>query len=456
MLNLCSRLLPQLLITVSDYHRCDDNKDVLTPIECVIPPRSKSAKGYIMIGKCRYTWKNNAVEKRCRSQNETDPVATVPVYDYKRNTTFANVFCAICNDVYVTNITYWKMKVNFPNKIERDSARNKSLQLLLNIYNWSVVPHPPRSAKFCIPQPGAMLANDYKLPTKFNYTLRFLCRKYVLPVQTFPDPKQFRNPHCGRLSSVQTQNFSCCYPTGTRSTFHQSFSLIFSFNPKGSQILGESALSDKPKTTEVSVPFEVLCMHFLDKHSSISLTRYNRNDTHCPRCFAFNIADVVMYDNGTVFLPPRRALYNNDSYILINNTILFCANVTKGEARFSSISSRNSSVSSVLTIIGSVVSLTSLVFFLMTRFLFQELRSLHGRNLISLSCALLTFQVLFLVSDQSQTGVVCDVITGTLHYTLLAMFAWMSAVAYDVSNTLTSKGKTTRTIVRGTDCFPIP
>ena len=406
-----------------------------------------------MIGKCRNTWKKRAVEKLCLCQNATDPVATVPVYDYERKTSFANVFCAVCNDVDVTNITYWKVKVNFPNKINRDSARNKTLQSFLKNCSWSTLPHPPRSAKFCISQPGAMLADGYNLSTNLGYTLRSLCRKYVLPVKTFPDKKLFKNPHCGRLSSVRSQEFRCFYRT---EFWERSFSLIFSFHPKVKRILEESTVNKKRKTTEVSVPFDVLCTDFLDKHSSIRFTRYNRNDTQCPRCITFNVTEVIMYDNGTVFLPPQRALYNNNSYIRINNTILFCANFTKGEASPSSISSEHRSVSSVLTTVGSVISFTSLVFFLMTRFMFEELRSLYGRNLISLSCALLTFQVLFLVADLSGSGVVCDVITGTLHYTLLAVFAWMSVVAYDVSKTLTSKGKTTRTILGGSDCFPMP
>ena len=98
-------------------------------------------------------------------------------------------------------------------------------------------------------------------------------------------------------------------------------------------------------------------------------------------------------------------------------------------------------ISVLLSLVGSAVSIAALSCFLLTRFLFSKLRTLHGKNLISLSCALLVFQVTLVQSDQRSIQIVCNLITGILHFTLLSVFSWMSVVSYDVSRTFSAKGK---------------
>ena len=95
-----------------------------------------------------------------------------------------------------------------------------------------------------------------------------------------------------------------------------------------------------------------------------------------------------------------------------------------------------------ITLIGSVLSVVSLCFLLAVYMSFKELRNLPGKCLISLSWALLFYQVIFLFTKTSkEVDGVCKAIAIGLHFLALAAFSWMSVMAFHTACTFTAQGQ---------------
>lgn len=88
------------------------------------------------------------------------------------------------------------------------------------------------------------------------------------------------------------------------------------------------------------------------------------------------------------------------------------------------------------------MSIISLLFLLMTYFLFAELRTYPGKKVMHLSCALIAMQSVYFVSDPDVvSSAVCAVMGALLHYFVLTVFLWMSVIADNTQRTLSSLSK---------------
>ena len=85
----------------------------------------------------------------------------------------------------------------------------------------------------------------------------------------------------------------------------------------------------------------------------------------------------------------------------------------------------------ILTIIGFSISIICLVLFLITYGLFQELRTVPGKNLMNLSFPLLLSQLVWLIGTAFvKEGTACEVFAILEHYLLLVSFVAMSVMSY--------------------------
>ena len=85
----------------------------------------------------------------------------------------------------------------------------------------------------------------------------------------------------------------------------------------------------------------------------------------------------------------------------------------------------------ILTIIGFSISIICLVLLLITYGLFQELRTVPGKNLMNLSFALLLSQLMWLIGTAFlKEGTACKVFAILEHYLLLVSFIAMSVMSY--------------------------
>jgi len=95
-----------------------------------------------------------------------------------------------------------------------------------------------------------------------------------------------------------------------------------------------------------------------------------------------------------------------------------------------------------ITFMGTLLSIISLCFLLAVYLSFKELRNLPGKCLISLSWALICYQIIFLFAEKSNGVVtVCKVVAFCLHFFVLAAFSWMTIMAFDTSSTFKIQGK---------------
>ena len=85
----------------------------------------------------------------------------------------------------------------------------------------------------------------------------------------------------------------------------------------------------------------------------------------------------------------------------------------------------------ILTIIGFSISIICLVLLLITYGLFQELRTVPGKNLMNLSFALVLSQLMWLIGTAFlKEGTACKVFAILEHYLLLVSFIAMSVMSY--------------------------
>jgi len=91
---------------------------------------------------------------------------------------------------------------------------------------------------------------------------------------------------------------------------------------------------------------------------------------------------------------------------------------------------------SYITCAGTLLSIISLCFMLAVYLSYKELRNLPEKCLISLSWALLCYQIIFLCSEKSKdVDAVCKLVAICLHFVVLATFLWISVMAFDTANT---------------------
>ncbi|CAH3046868.1 unnamed protein product, partial [Porites lobata] len=138
--------------------------------------------------------------------------------------------------------------------------------------------------------------------------------------------------------------------------------------------------------------------------------------------------------------------YNNDSFIGVNKTVILCSNFSRNYTKIvkkpgddQSATQEQSLTFTVITYVGFSLSIISLIFLLVTCFLFGELRTYPGKAVIHLSCAMIVMQSVYFASDPDVvSSTACAVLGALLHYSILAVFLWMGAIAHNTQKTFSN------------------
>ena len=398
---------------------------------------------------CPVSWHDEVTKNLCFGSNSSEPLTRIPVYDYATNVTYNNVYCSLCNNV--SNFRYWQIKFVFQNSSELGVAKNMSITRLLNTYkNRTIEPASSDFQEFCIPGVEEFHSTTFN-QNSHTKTLWSFCKEYSMKV-TDDYNIEYNNPHCGLLISKAPPLFYCAQnqgpPPGGIKPPPSTYALIFSFKPKGTLVLPRNhdqrfqEYSCKP--SEVYDPFENRCRMF----TVFSMTErlFNISDINITACtrVSYNSSEYVSYPNGSILILSQQKIYTNKSYTRKGDNVLLCTDFTTNYTR--SVNNRGATfpasfVANILGRVGSAISITASIGLLLIRVLFRELRTLYGKNIMSLAISFVIFHIAFLISNQTELPTVCDVFIGVRHYTLLAIFAWMSVMAYDVSRTFTAAGK---------------
>ena len=407
--------------------------------------------GYVMVSKCPSSWQNASTEEKCLSTNySADPITALPVVDMIENITYANIYCAMCHgrsrDLHYWNVCIFMRKSNVS---LQDIISSKAI--------WEVLPFVTMD-KCILTPPAAMIPPDTK---EKKY-----CRDYANGIKikvAFDEDKmqKFKNPHCAVLSlqdSILSKTTSC--KLGRRFPPRLgSMLFVLSNQAEVKPGIGETIvrLQFSCTTGEIYDPFKGKCLpaaHFGFHNNSADTTaqkpQWSLKSCRGP-CFKPN--EFRLLTNKSVVIISHQKTYNNGSYILINQTLILCANFSrnytiskttaKDENFYGQKTSQNHLITlRVITYVGFSLSIISLITLLVTYFLFAELRTYPGKAVMHLSCAMIVMQSAYFAADPDVvSSAACAVMGALLHYSILAVFLWMSAIANNTHKTFSSPSK---------------
>lgn len=133
-------------------------------------------------------------------------------------------------------------------------------------------------------------------------------------------------------------------------------------------------------------------------------------------------------------------MHNNETYLINGSSLFVCVDFKHVYTEPEALASTMISPLQKITYIGCVISMISLISLLSIYIALPELRTLPGKNLISMPCSMFLYHVFFLLTGQTDKPYLCMVVSVLLHYFLLSSFCWMGVMAFDVKKTFGAKG----------------
>ena len=415
-----------------------------------------------MVFGCPRKWKGDEIRCLCMEKNANNSLSSLPVHDYNLNLSFANAFCAICNKA--KKIVYWQLKFVVVRRLKQflKAQPNLSIPSLLHEeFAWIAEPPTEASTEYCWLSPLEETLPSER--TNETRALWSLCLSYSLPICLLNKRNTFgkyRNPHCALLEKVEDKLLCLCNPKEPL----PPLSIVFNFNPdysilkahRNGRVIFTKTVKNTFQRGHVYDPFKDKCRSYLKARSlsgsnipfeevKKTLKILNISEVSCVNV-SYNSSEFVKFPNGSVQIYLHTKMNEKGRYHEQNSSIMVCTNFTVNYTktifpRKAAWEHKKLSTARILTYIGLSLSIVAILL-LITRFLLRaNVRTLHGKNIISLSCALLAFQVLFLLSGQTDPTVTCDVITSVMHYSLLSTFMWMGVIAYEITKGVHNSGR---------------
>lgn len=171
----------------------------------------------------------------------------------------------------------------------------------------------------------------------------------------------------------------------------------------------------------------------------------------CPQIHLKGDEFEIRPDSVVVKLCPATIRLLDVEYSVINDSVLaICLN---DFLRYTECLKANSKLDFIISVVSLSVSMFSLALTILTFSLFRSLRTLAGKNTMSLCISLFCAQGLFLFINNSSKGAMsCAIIGMLIHYSWLTTFAWMNACSFYMFSifcgSMKSKGITTNDITR--------
>ena len=403
-----------------------------------------------MVGSCPANNTDKNLELLCTARSSNANLfGMLPVSDLKNETAYKNVFCASCNQA--TNLTYWKFSANCEGISSDEIPTNRSLMLafIMKECEWYFQSPSVESdyLKLCLAIelncPNSELVDEEPV-------LRDLCSFYAFPACAHFHTK---NPHCsickGKASEYACK---CQLPAfGGPVPGIPPLNILFDFSSSSHSVqVGDKTTVVKNKVCAerfVFDPFNEKCVQIHVSMSAPEIALRNINgseDKTYINCsyVEINISLVSLLSNGSIWIPLHKRIYNKERYFINGSSLFLCSDFTGiyTETDTETIVSMKITPLQILTYIGCAISMISLISLLGIYIALPELRTLPGKNLISLSCAMLLYHVFFLLTGQTDTQTLCLAVSVLLHYFLLSSFCWMGVMAFDVAWTFGGKG----------------
>ena len=419
---------------------------------CVDMNLNNKNLGYIMVSRCPRKGLNKEIISSCEEEKQSDLLRRLPVFSISTNQTYKNVFCAKCNNI--TDFTYWRLEADCAGK-EQDLFVNKSfLEVIDGARKFCKLLYYPvrqQNEKFCVLQVDSCDNIKFAEENPAWNTAKTLCKAYSYPI-CFGFGQHSRNAHCRLCETAArtTTDINCiCSARGNA----PGLLIIFDFSSKSEYALrnlgGREVVSRiktlSCETNRVYDPFTQTCRQSTATLRDTSVNNAKKNI--CSLNILLNESDFRSLPNGSIYVPKHNRLYGNAEYFAIDNITVLCTNFTRSYTEKSTqqapgkFESQEELAMELITYIGGGLSVLGLLILLAVYSWFSELRNLPGKIVMSLSGALLIYQVCFFLTGQTERRGVCSAVAIVLHYFLLASFTWMSVMAFEVARTFTIKSK---------------
>ena len=422
-----------------------------------------------MISTCpRHLPVNSSIVRACVTDAKYDAFSSLPVFDSVTFLTYKNYFCAKCNSA--TNLTFWRVKAKCS-----QLRTNDSNDLLSQCNEYEFKPQNYNQS-FCVLRKKTHYSCSLRADHKKWQRVEEICRAYMLPFCYAG--RMYDNPHCllclhnqaKRLSvnycqslcpvGVRPPNFrgkcNLCKPAALSVIFDFSSTSQYEANIKGRGRIEIIADSGHCNENQVYDPFSRICrdssIDLVSAHTTYNTTTGNNITSSLqPNCVLtlFHLTEIEIFHNESLLVKPHGKVYNKSFYIVLEDKVAVCTNFTSNYTKNRKINSVLTTESieafvlRIITYVGGSLSLISLVLLLVVYVKIAEYKKLSGKILMSLSCALLSYQVLFFVTGATGIPILCCVVAVGVHYFLLASFTWTSVLAFEMAATFvpTSKWK---------------
>ena len=382
-----------------------------------------SWSGVIMKSACSLLKNHNTNDCQTIEQLNMTLQQELPVFEWNNNVTYRSIACAKCNNG--RNLSFWGLKVTCPGSLEPPQQDNIAVKTFVEendkYCKWAYVPFPNlrHRQKSCVTHDSQCASNQLPVMAVTSE----LCSSYSMAFQV--EGNFYRNPHCALCNPKGRQQ------VGLKEGTVPPLSILFDMS---SPILQKREPQTAPPTTHgFNLTSQVLnCSSAMKNCSTVSyegktcwlLTSQMNQTTQ------MNISRVKVQTT-------KQILLDNDA-IKPGGGIVFilCPEHEKYQQY------EFPGILILITFTGTLLSIISLCFLLSVYLSFKELRNLPGKCLISLSWALLCYQIFFLFAEKSnEVYAACKVVAVCLHFFVLAAFSWMSIMAFDTSSTFKVQGK---------------
>ena len=399
--------------------------------------------GYTMIGSCPSDNSEKRLETLCTA---TSSSFDLPVFDLDDKSAYKNIFCAKCN--HAGKPVYWKFSASCKGRlVPSDIPRRRTLMLefIRKNCDWEFsVPPVNSNPRNCL---GVKVQCEQSEPYN-SLLLSSLCSFYVFPVR---GSFQRKNPHCEVCRGNDISAYFCGRyygkkPTSGPSPGIPSLDILFDFSSASHSVkIGNKKTIVQNKECDNGFlfdPFTDQCVKVL----TVAHSRKNNESFFRDTCLGtsfvkIDLSSVTILPNGSIWIPLHRRTYSNESYFVNGSTVFLCVNYTRKFNETTMILKvANLSGRQILTYVGCAISMASLILLFGVYITLAELRTLPGKNLMSLSASMLFYHTVFLMSGQTNLPHLCMVVSILLHFFLLSSFCWMSVMAFDVAKTFTNKG----------------
>ncbi|KAJ9580957.1 hypothetical protein L9F63_023863, partial [Diploptera punctata] len=253
-------------------------------------------------------------------------------------------------------------------------------------------------------------------------------------------PQVYKNPHCAVCNAVPIEELICVLPmTGisSRRSKTPSLNIIINFM----EFEEEIGISDCELPAGFWDPLHNKCINLLDpaEGTAESEEKNSPNKKFNFTCHTISLAEseYERLENGSIKYTGNNSYYTgyivNEFEFMEDGSVIMCAPDYPEDIHFISGTPQE-----YLTAFCLTISVICLILHVATYCALPKLCNLPGKNLMSLSWALLFAQLILLVGVRPEIEVpdfVCVAIAVLEHFCFLSAFFWMNVMSVDIWRT---------------------